>query len=128
MDATLAVDHKTKDAKARGIILDGVKDHVIPHIKGKYSTHKMWAALIKLYQSDNQNHKMVLRDKLNNIKMNKSKIVASYFTRIQQVHDELSVVGEAVVDSDLVKVALKGCTRQWATFMIGILAREKVHH
>ena len=48
LDATLATKHKTKDAKARGIILDGVKDHIIPHIIGKDTTHKMWIALIKL--------------------------------------------------------------------------------
>lgn len=110
-DATLATKHKTKDAKARGIILDGVKDHIIHHIIGKYIVHKMWTTLIKLYQSDNQNCKMVLREKINSIKMNKFKTVASYFTQIQQVRDELSVVGEPVVEFDLVKVALKRCTK-----------------
>ena len=82
-DATLTAEHKTKDAKARGIILDGVKDHIIPHITGKDSSHQMWIALIKLYQSDNQNRKMVLREKLNSIKMNRSETMASYFTRIR---------------------------------------------
>jgi hypothetical protein len=125
-DATQAAEHKIKDVKARGIILDGVKNHIIPHITGKDSTHKMWAALIKLYQSNNQNRKMVLREKLNNIKMNKSQTMASYFTRIQQVRDEISAVGEAVDEKDLVKVAPKGCTKQWTTFVTGILARDKL--
>lgn len=40
-DATLAAKHNTKDAKARGIILDVVKDHIIPHIIGKDTTHKI---------------------------------------------------------------------------------------
>ena len=79
-NATLAIEHKTKDAKARGIILDGVKDHIIPHITEKDSAHKMWSTLIQLYQSDNQNRKMVLREKLNSIKMNRSETIASYFT------------------------------------------------
>ena len=52
-NATLAIEHKTKDAKAMGIILDGVKDHTIPHITGKDTAHKMWLALMKLFQSDN---------------------------------------------------------------------------
>ena len=69
---------------------------------------------------------MVLRDKLNNIKMNRSETVASYFTQIQQVRDELSIVGEEVVDYGLVKVALKGRTKQRVTFVTGILAREKL--
>jgi hypothetical protein len=82
-DPTQATQHNLKDVKARGIILDVVKDHIIPHITGKNTTHKMWTTLIKLYQSDNQNRKMVLREKLSSIKMNRSETVASYFTRIQ---------------------------------------------
>ena len=40
-DATLVLEHNTKYVKARGIILDGVKDRMIPHITRKYSPHKM---------------------------------------------------------------------------------------
>jgi len=52
----------------------------------------------------------VLRENINSIKMNRSENIASYFTRIQQVHDEMSIVGEVLDEMELVKVALKGCT------------------
>jgi hypothetical protein len=45
--------HNKKDVKARRIIVDGVKDHIIPHLSGKKTTKDMWEALVKLYQSDN---------------------------------------------------------------------------
>jgi hypothetical protein len=45
--------HKKKDVKARRIIVDGVKDHIIPHLSGKKIAKDMWEALVKLYQSDN---------------------------------------------------------------------------
>lgn len=35
LDTNLAVEHKLKDMKASCIILDGVRDHIIPHILGK---------------------------------------------------------------------------------------------
>ena len=63
-DATLLVEHNKKEAKARMLILDAVRDHIIPHILGKKATREMWEALTKLYQSDNHNRKMALRDKL----------------------------------------------------------------
>ena len=47
-----------KDIKARRIILDVVKDHVIPHISSKTRAYQMWDALIKLFQSSNENRKM----------------------------------------------------------------------
>ena len=40
-----------KDIKARRIIIDAVKDHVIPHILSKDRAHKMWDALTGLFQS-----------------------------------------------------------------------------
>ena len=45
---------------------------------------------------------MVPREKLKTIKMDKSKNVASYLTRITQVRDELGAVGEVVVGTELI--------------------------
>ena len=38
-----------KDIKAMRIILDAVKDHVIPHISAKDHAHEMWSALTGLF-------------------------------------------------------------------------------
>ena len=40
-----------KDIKARIIILDAIKDHVIPHISSKTRAFQMWDALTSLFQS-----------------------------------------------------------------------------
>ena len=45
--------HTKKDVKARRILVDGVKDHIIPHLSSKKTTKDMWEALVKLYQSNN---------------------------------------------------------------------------
>jgi hypothetical protein len=63
-DAQQVEAHKKNDAKARRIILDGVKDHIVPHRSGLDTTRKMWEAIIKLYQNSNLNRKMVLKKKL----------------------------------------------------------------
>ena len=60
-----------KDIKASRIILYVVKDHVIPHILSKTRAFQMWDALTGLFQSSNENRKMVLREKLKSIKMAK---------------------------------------------------------
>jgi hypothetical protein len=41
--------HAKKDVKARRILVDGVKDHIIPHLSGKKTTREMWDSLVKLY-------------------------------------------------------------------------------
>jgi hypothetical protein len=72
--------HKLKDVKARRIILDGLKDHFIPHLLGKNSFRDMCEALKSLFQNKNENRKMVLREKLRDMKMTRSYIVTTYLT------------------------------------------------
>ena len=70
-DAQALSTFNKKDIKARRIILDAVKDHVIPHISSKTRAYQMWDALTSLFQSSNENRKMVLREKLKSIEMAK---------------------------------------------------------
>jgi len=79
----IALDlHEVKEARAQRILLDGVKDHLIPHLAEKKTAKEMWDALTKLYQSDNQNQKLALRDKLHAIKMVRGESMTSYITRL----------------------------------------------
>jgi hypothetical protein len=123
-DATLLAAFQKKNVKAERIILDAVKDHVIPHIAGKANAFEMWVSLTKLYQSSNENQKMVLREKLRNIKMIEIEKVSSYLTRITQVRDELGTVGEVIWDGELIRIALNGFSKKWNTFVKGGVSRE----
>ena len=49
-------------ARAKSIILDGVKDHVVPHIAEKETTNEMWEALKKLYQHTSVQRRMLLEN------------------------------------------------------------------
>ena len=79
-DAPLLAEHSKKDAKARMLILDTVRDHIIPHLSRKKTTKEIWDALTELYQSDNHNIKMVLRDKLRATKMSRTYTVATHLS------------------------------------------------
>jgi hypothetical protein len=125
-DATLLATYTEKSIKDKRFILDAIKDHFIPHLTGKTHAYEMWESLTKLYQSTNENQKMVLREKLKSIKMTKVENVVTYLTRLTQVRDELGDMGEAIVDSDLVRTTLNGVSKQWVVFVEGIVAREKL--
>ena len=81
-NAIAKVVFEKKDIKAKIIILDVIKNHVIPHVSGKDYAHQMWTALTNLYQSSNENRKMVLREKLKSIRMDKGENMTTYLTRI----------------------------------------------
>jgi hypothetical protein len=115
---------EVKEAKAQRLILDGVKDHLIPHLAEKKTTKEMWNALKNLYEVKNENRKMALKDKLHDTKMGKGESVVSYLTRVAQVKDELAVVGEVISDSELVRIALKGFTKEWEVSVKCAVGRE----
>ena len=48
-NATQLAEYNKKDVKAKMLILDAVRDHIIPLLSGKKSAKEMWEALTKLY-------------------------------------------------------------------------------
>jgi hypothetical protein len=126
MGATELIIWKKGEAKAKSLILDGIKDHVVPHLLGKADAKDMWKALRDLYQNKNENKVMALRKQLRGTKMAKGEGVIPYFTRITQIMDELAVVGAKVEDLELVHIALDGFSKSWDVFVRGVVTRKKL--
>ena len=84
----------------------------------------MWNALTNLFQSSNENRKMVLREKLKSIKMAKAEGVILYLTRISQVRDELATIGEVVSGTELVWTIVNGVAKPWDVFLEAIVSRD----
>jgi hypothetical protein len=83
-------------AKMKGVILDFMKDHLLPHIYGKTTDKDMFDALVTLYQSENINQKMLLQNKIRATCMGRIDTVATYMMKIIEFHDQLAVIGEEV--------------------------------
>ena len=45
----LLKNHEEAVAHGKHFIMDGVKDHIVPHIAKKKTTHETWKALTTLY-------------------------------------------------------------------------------
>jgi hypothetical protein len=56
----LVAELRKRNIKEKRNICDGVRDHVIPHLTGKDYAFEMWDYLCNIYQSPNQNKKMLL--------------------------------------------------------------------
>ena len=107
---------KKKTAKCRRTLLEGVKDHILSSLHGKASPLLMWKALTDLFQSKSDQRKLALKDKLRNIKMEKSDSMPKYLTKFTQCRDELGSVGVTVDDEELVSLALLGLLKSWHSY------------
>jgi hypothetical protein len=119
---TTLASHEKKEIKAKRVILDSAKDHLIPHLSKKNMTKEMFDALVGLFQRNNMNMNMVLRNKLKSVQMYRSNNVINYFMRITQVRDQITSIGEKIEDTNLVNVALNGLTKSREPFFKGICA------
>ena len=86
----------------------------------------MWTTLTNLYQSSNENRKMVLRERLKSIPMIKVENMTTYLTRITQVRDELGSIGEVIKSIELVRTTLNGVAKPWAVFVESVVTRENM--
>jgi hypothetical protein len=108
IDPSELVAHKKREMKAKRMMLDSTKDHMIPHESNNKTTKEVFDAVIILYQNHNINKKMVLQNKLISIAMTRSDTIISYLMKITHIRDRLALLGEKVEDVELVKMALNG--------------------
>ena len=61
--------HKKKLVMENKIIVDSIKDHLIPQVSSLKTPKAMFDALTKLFEGKNINRKMTLRNQLKNVKI-----------------------------------------------------------
>ena len=69
------------------IIVDSIKDHLIPQVSSLQTPKAMFDSLTKLFEGKNINQKMTLRNQLKNVKIQNAETIQSYFTRVSQIKE-----------------------------------------
>ena len=90
------INFKKNQAKVKWIIYDSVKDNLMYVITLLNTTKECFDTLTNLYENKAMSQKREFKKKLQNLKMEKGKIVAYFFTKICQVRDNISSIGVVV--------------------------------
>ena len=112
--------HKKNLVKAKKIIVDSIKDHLIPQVSSLNTPKEIFDSLTKLFEGKNINRKMTLRNQLKNVKT-----IQAYFTRVSQIKEQLETVEEEVENAEVVITTLNGLPGSWDSFILGMCARRK---
>jgi hypothetical protein len=112
--------------KAKRIIVDSIKNHLIPHVSTLKTPKQMMDALSRLFEGKNINRKMTLRTQLKNVKMQNSETIQSYFTRVSQIKEQLEAIGDSVEEDEITMTTLNGLPNSWESFIQGICSRRKL--
>jgi hypothetical protein len=107
---------KDNDINAISIIVDSVKDHLIPYISHLDSSKKIYNVLTNLFSVRNNGQVMSLKNELYDMKMNDDDTITSYFVRIFWLRDQLQAIEEVISEKELVNIILNGLPKTWDAF------------
>jgi hypothetical protein len=116
---------KDVDINAMSIIVDSIKDHLIPYISHLDSSKKMYDALTNLFSIRNIGQVMSLKNELRDMKMNDDDSITSYFVRISQLRDQLQAIEEITLEKELVNIVLNGLPKTWDAFVASMNTRKE---
>jgi hypothetical protein len=97
--------------RAKRIIADSIKDHLIPQVSSKDTPKELFDALTRMCEGKNINWKMNLRTQLKNTKMQKEETVQDYFSRVTHFKEQLEAIGDNLDEDELIMTTLNGLTR-----------------
>jgi hypothetical protein len=124
-DAAGKAKHQKDTIKAKRIIADSIKNHLIPYVSSKKTSKEMFDALNRLYEGKNINQKMNLRTQLKNTRMQRGESIQEYFSKISEFNEQLEAIGDTIDADELVMTTLNGLTRPWDAFIQTICARKE---
>jgi hypothetical protein len=116
---------KYSDINAMSIIVESIKDHLIPYISHLDSSKKMYDALTNLFSVRNIGQAMSLKNELRDMKMNDEDRITSYFVRISQLRDQLQAIEEIISEKELVNIVLNGLPKTWDAFSASMNTRKE---
>jgi hypothetical protein len=124
-DGATKEKHQNDTVRAKIIIADFIKDHLIPQVVSKKTPKEMFDALTIMYEGKSINRKMNLRTQLKSTRMQKGETVHEYFSRIPQFKEQLKTIVDTLDEDELITTSLNGLTRPWDAFIQTICARKE---
>jgi hypothetical protein len=116
---------KESDIDAMSIIVDSIKEHLIPYISHLDSSKKMYDALTNLFSVKNIGQVMSLKNELRDMKMNDDDNITSYFVKISQLRDQLQAIEEIISEKELVNIVHNGLPKTWDAFSASMNTRKE---
>lgn len=86
------------------IINLSIKDKIIPYVMGIQKPKDVWEVLKKLFKMKYSSQRMLIRNKLTNLKMDKTTSMEDFLINIKDLVNQLAGFGEIIIKYVLVNV------------------------
>ncbi|XP_059635759.1 uncharacterized protein LOC132277936 [Cornus florida] len=116
-------DHKKKDAKALGLIQQGVADTIFPRIINASKANEAWDILENEYKGSTKVRTVKLqslRRDFENMKMKEMELLKDYFSRIMEVVNQMKTYGEDISNQRIVEKILISLPEKYDSIVTAI--------
>ena len=122
---TSRVAYRKKQAKAKRLIFESIKDNMMPLVQSLPTAKECLDTLSKLYDVDAPLLKRSLKRELFTMNMDKNETVASFFSRITQLKERLSAIAAVTETDDFIGAAIDRLPVSWSPFIASVSGRGK---
>ena len=120
---------KTKDSGKDDLAMGLMELHLgswyLPMVDDWTTAKELWDKLEKMFQAQNNARRLVLRQQLNNLKLEKGEPVAKYIARAKSIASDLEGVGHKPEISELTLPVLAGLPEQYNVLVTVIGASKE---
>ena len=81
--------HKKDMIKVKRIIVNSIKDQLIPEVSSKNNPKEMFDVLTHVFEGKSINIRMTMRNQLKGVKIHKTETMKSYFSRVSHIKEQL---------------------------------------
>lgn len=113
------------DARAQTILIESVKDSIIPYVPKFETSKEIFDKLVELFAVSTTREVLSLRNELYKMKITKEG-TTPYFMKISEMRDQLQKFGEVMSDREMTIVVLKALLEEWGNFTSSIYAKKEV--
>ena len=122
---TTRAAYRKKQANSKRLIFESIKDSKMPLVQSLPTAKECMDTLSKLYDVDAPSLKRSLKKELFTMKMEKNEIVASFFSRITQLKEQLYAIAAMTKLDDFIGAAIDGLPDSWSSFIGSVSGRSK---
>jgi len=114
--------HVKKKNKALTIINLSVIDKIMPYFQHLDDPKKIWITLSNLYEVKTASHRLLIRSKLTNLKMEVDTPMKLFLEFVTNLLNQLADLGEKIVDDVVVEMVLNALPKSQEYYVQSILS------
>ena len=127
-NASAAVRNKYKkgEIRAKLLIRESINKSLVAYISELGTSKEMYDKLILMFQVNNVNQVLFLKNKLKNMKKGRDESIQTFFMKLTETRNNLLAIGETIANREMVLTALGGLPYEWQVFTTTILNNNTI--